>query len=545
MPENLYDDGSPAAVRMPGLTGAERHPRWTLVVVCTATFMLLLDLTVVFVALSRIQDDFHCDLGSLQWVIDAYTLTLAGFLLTAGTVGDRVGRRRVFLIGMSVFVAGSLGCALAWSPLALCLLRGLQGIGGALLFGVALPLLGEAFPQPRARAAAIGAFGATMAAATAVGPLVGGALVEGPGWRWIFLINVPVGLATLAVGRLRLNESRAPGARGTDVPGTVLLTGGLFTLLVAIIRGNDEGWTSVPILALLAAAAVLLTALLVREARTADPMLDLALFARPSFLGVAVAVFAMMATLVAAMTYLALYVANTLGYSPLATGLRFLPLTVAAFLAAPLVAAVADRVPPRLTISGSLLLAAAGLWMMAGLRSDSHWTALLTGFVVAGVGLGAGSVVTSNAALSMSEASRFGMATGTVNTMRQTGLATGVAVLGAVFQGRVTDSMSRRLATSALPHDTVRALAKGVGSGAGVRAAAAVPEPLRGVVDRAARAATVAGLDDILRIGAITAGAAALVALVTINSEARTPPTAVQAGPADRLSKTGGGRIRG
>ncbi|MGW7545720.1 MFS transporter, partial [Streptomyces sp. NPDC054770] len=497
--------------------------RWTLVVVCTATFMLLLDLTVVFVALSSIQEDFHAGLGSLQWVVDAYTVPLAGLLLTAGTLGDRIGRRRVFLAGMTLFTAGSLGCALAWSSLSLDLTRAVQGAGGALLFGVALPLLGEAFPRPRERAGAIGAFGATMAAATAVGPLVGGYLVQGPGWRWIFLVNVPIGLAMLAGGRLRLRESRSATVRGTDAPGAVLLTVGLFALLLAVIRGNDEGWASAPILALFAAAAVLLAALLVRESRTAEPMLDLRLFARPSFVGVSVAVFAMMATLVAAMNYAALYVANTLGYGPSATGLRFLPLTVASFVAAPVTAALADRVPPRLTIGGSLAVTAAGLALTARLDGGSGWTALVAGFVVAGVGLGAGSAATSNAALSLAEPSRAGMATGTVNTMRQIGLATGVAVLGSVFQRRVTDATSERLAATGLPHDAIAALSDAVGSGAGVRAAAGVPGPLRPAVAEAARVATASGLDDILRIGAVAAGVCAVVAFLTIRRE---PPVA-------------------
>jgi len=507
------------------------HQRWTLVVVCTATFMLLLDITVVFTALSRIQQDFHSDLGSLQWVVDAYTLPLAGLLLTAGTLGDRLGRRRVFSVGMTLFTAGSLSCALAGSPLALDLTRAVQGTGAALLFGVALPLLGDAFPRPRERAVAIGAFGATMAAATAVGPLVGGYLVQGPGWRWIFLINVPIGIATLIAGGLRLRESRAATARGIDAPGAVLLTAGLFALLLAIIRGNGDGWTSALILALFAAAVLLLAAFLVRQVRAAEPMLDLGLFAQPSFLGLAVAVFAMMGTLVAAANFLALYVANTLGYGPSATGVRFLPLTIAAFVAAPIVAGLTERVPPRWTIGGSLGLAAAGLWMMADLRADSGWTALLAGFVLAGLGLGAGSAATSNAALSIAEPSRSGMATGTVNTMRQTGLAAGVAVLGAVFQRRVTYSMSGLLGGVPLPRGTVGALSTAVGSGAGVRAAAGVPAAVRPAVGLAARAATSTGLDDILHIAALAAAVCAAIALATIRRPAPTNEPAVEVVP--------------
>jgi len=493
-----------------------RDRRWTLAVVCIATFMLLLDLTVVFVALSSIQENFHSDLGSLQWVIDAYTLPLAGLQLTAGTLGDRLGRRRIFLAGMALFTVGSAGCAAAWSPLALDLTRAVQGSGGALLFGVALPLLGEAFPGRRERAGAIGAFGATMAAATAVGPLVGGALVQGPGWRWIFLINVPIGVAALAAGRLRLRESRAAAARGTDVPGALLLVAGLFVLLLAIIRGNDEGWTSAPILALFAAAVVLLAALVFRQTRTADPMFDLRLFAEPSFLGLSVAVFVMMGTLVASANYLALYVANTLGYDPLATGLRFLPLTVAAFIAAPVIAALPEKVPARLTIAGSLCLAAVGMWLMARLHGDSSWTALFVGFVIAGVGLGASSAATSGATLSLVEPSRSGMATGTVNTMRQAGLAAGIAVLGAVYQRRGTDAANRGLAILPLPRAETDALSHAIGSGAGVRATAALPGALRAPADGAARAATTVALNDVLHIGAIAAAVAAVIALACI-----------------------------
>jgi EmrB/QacA subfamily drug resistance transporter len=515
---------------------ARRHPGWTLAVVCTATFMLLLDVTIVAVALSNIQRDFHSDLASLQWVVDAYTLSLAGLLLTAATLGDRIGRRRIFLAGMALFTAGSLACALAWSPLALDVMRAIQGVGGALLFGVGLPLIAAAFPQPRARASAIGVFGATLAAATAVGPLVGGALVDGPGWRWIFLINVPIGVAALVAGALRLTESRAERARRADWPGTVLLTAGLLALLLALIRGNADGWGSVPIVALFSTAGVLLAGFVVREAVAAEPMLDLRLFRRLSFTGVSLGAWAISASLIAATSYLGLYLVNTLGYSPFQAGLRFLPLTLAAFVAAPVAARLVDRVPPRLTVGGSLVLAAAGMWLAGHLDGDSPWTALLAGFLVAGIGLGVASASTSQAALAAVDQSRAGMATGTVNTMRQIGTAAGVAVLGALFQHRTADDMTHRLAGARLPHGQVTAIADAVGSGAGIRVADAAPPAARAALAAAARTATANGINEILLTGAVAAGFAALVALLVIRAPRPVPVPVADTEPEPALA---------
>jgi MFS family permease len=401
---------------------ARGNPRLTLAVVCVATFMLLLDVTIVAVALSSIQADFKSDLGSLQWVIDAYTLPLAGLLLSAATLGDRIGRRRIFLTGMALFTAGSLACALAWSPLVLDLTRAIQGMGGALLFGVGLPLIAAAFPEPRARASAIGAFGATLAAATAVGPLVGGALVDGPGWRWIFLINVPIGVVALLAGWRWLAESRAAKAQATDWLGTVLLTAGLLALLLALIRGNADGWGSAMIVALF-------------------------------------------------------------------------------------------------TVGGSLALAAVGMWIAAHLNGDSRWTALLAGFIIAGVGLGAASASTSQAALATVDNSRAGMATGAVNTMRQIGVAAGVAVLGALFQHRVSAEMTSQLRGAPVTPGQAHALASAAGSGAGTRITAAAPDALRGLLAAAARSSTATGINEILLTGSILAGVAALIALIVIRRE--------------------------
>src|ERR1700712_1419736 len=250
---------------------------WTLVLVCTAMFMLLLDLTIVTAALANIQKGLNSSLSSLQWVVDAYTLPVAGLLLTAATIGDRIGRRRLYLVGMTIFTLASLGCALAGDPLLLNLIRAVQGVGAVMLFGVALPLIAAAFPDPKKRAGAIGAFGATLAAATAVGPLLGGALVDGPGWRWIFLINVPVGLFALIAARFVLTESRAIKARKADWPGTVLLSSSLVALVLGLIESSERGWGSSIVVGLIVASVVLVVGFVAREARTAEPMLDLSL----------------------------------------------------------------------------------------------------------------------------------------------------------------------------------------------------------------------------------------------------------------------------
>jgi EmrB/QacA subfamily drug resistance transporter len=492
---------------------------WTLGLVCTAVFMLLLDVTIVSVALGPIQQSFDASLSGLQWVVDAYTLPLAGLLLTAATIGDRVGRRRVFLAGMALFTAGSLLCALATSSVMLDLVRVVQGTGGAMVFGTAIPLIGAAFTDPKGRASAIGTFGATLAAATAVGPLLGGALVDGPGWRWIFLLNVPIGMLALATGYRYLAESRAEHPRRADWPGTAALTGSLLALLFALIRGPVAGWGSTLIVGLFAAAAVLLVAFVVREATAAEPMLDLSLFARSSFAAVSLSALVIAGTLVAATSYLGIYMINTMGYTPFQTGLRVLPLTVASFVAAPIAARLVDRVPPAATIGGSLALVAVGMALLTRLDGHSTWTALAPGFVLGGLGMGTGSAAMSQAALGAVEQARAGMATGVVNTMRQVGTAAGVALLGVVFTHQASHEMARQLSGAGLPGAAASALRDAVGSGLGRTVAAAAPVPLRGTVADAAANATASAMNHVFLYGAIAAGITALVAAVFIRQD--------------------------
>src|SRR5256886_12604831 len=275
---------------------------WTLVAVCVATFMLLLDITIVNVALPAIRRETSASFDELQWVIDAYSLALAGLLLAAGSLADQLGRRLVFVIGVAIFSFASLLCGLSGDATLLDFARGLQGVGGAAMFATSLALLAQEF-HGRERGTAFGVWGATIGGAVAVGPLVGGALTEGFGWEWIFFVNVPIGIATIAVTQMKVRETKDPTASGVDWLGTALFSGALIALVFALIRGNAEGWGSALILGLLAAAVVLMVAFVVVELRQENPMLDLALFRKPTFAGASVVAFALSASMFAMFLY--------------------------------------------------------------------------------------------------------------------------------------------------------------------------------------------------------------------------------------------------
>src|SRR6195952_1698087 len=351
---------------------ANAAPRrwWTLGAVCVATFMLLLDVTIVNVALPDIQKDLGSSFEDLQWVVDAYALTLAAFLLTAGSLADRLGRRRIFVGGLALFTVASLLCGLSSSPTTLNLSRALQGVGGAAMFATSLALLAAAFTG-RERGTALGIWGATTGASVAVGPLVGGALVEHVSWQSIFYVTLPIGLAAIAVTLRMVSESKDPDPAPIDWAGLLTFSAGLFALVFGLVRGHTTGWGSGEIVALLVAAAGLLMIFVFVERRQERPMLDLTLFRKPTFVGVSIVAFALSASIFALFLYLTLFMQNILGYGPLAAGVRFLPITILSFFAAAVSGNLTERVPVRVLLATGLGLVGVGLLLMRGLDANS------------------------------------------------------------------------------------------------------------------------------------------------------------------------------
>jgi EmrB/QacA subfamily drug resistance transporter len=482
---------------------------WTLLAACVATFMLLLDITVVNVALPDIQRDLDASLSSLQWVVDAYALTLAAFLLTTGSLGDRLGRRRVFNIGFGVFTTASLLCGISGDATLLNLARGLQGIGAAAMFATSLALIAQEF-QPAERATAIGVWGATVGGAVAVGPLIGGLLTEGFGWEWIFFANIPIGIAAIVLTTTKVPNVRATDPEPIDWAGLVTFSAALFLLILGLIRGNPDGWSSVPIVASLAGAAALLAAFFVVEMRQENAMLDLGLFRKPAFTGVSIVAWALSAGMFAMFLYITLYVQDVLSYSPLEAGVRFLPITLLSFLVAPISGKLSGRIPVRILLGLGLILVGVGLLLMRGIEPGDDWTTLLAGFLVAGVGIGLTNPAIASTAIGVVAPFRAGMASGINSTFRQVGIATGVAALGAIFQSRI-DSRLAELLPNAPP-----GLGEAVSAGGGRAAVESAPPGNRAQIADAANQAFISGFNDILLVGAAIAIAGGILGFALV-----------------------------
>ena len=499
---------------------------WTLAAVVAGVFMLVLDVTIVNVALPGIGRDFRSSLPDLQWVIDAYALVLAAGLLTAGSLADLWGRRRVYAAGTAVFTAGSLLCGLATGPLYLIVARVVQGLGGTVVFATSLALLGDAF-RGRDRGMAFGIYGGVLGIAAAVGPVLGGALTSAISWRWIFFVNVPAGAATLAVTLARVSESRDPAAARLDWAGLVSFSAGLALLIYGLIS-SATGWGLPRVYASLAAAGALLIVFGFAEARQRQPMLDLSLFRKPTFTGGLIAAFGLNASIYTVFTYLVLYLQQQLGYSAAQTGLRFLALTGTMFAASTVAGRLSSAVPVRLMIGTGFILVAAGIWLMHGLTVSSGWTHLLPGMIIAGAGAGMITVPLASTAVGVVPLTRAGMASGINSTFRQLGLATGIAALGSVFTIRFRDTVTSQLMHTPLAPHAGRIAARISASAASPPPPAGPAAPAARLAAQAAQAGFITALNDILLIGATVAliAAAASFALLRRRDFIASPSTA-------------------
>jgi len=414
--------------------------KWSpLIAVCLGTFLLLVDVLIVVVALPAISADFRADYADLQWVLDGYALSLAALVLGAGSLADRFGRRRIYLIGIGIFAISSLLCAVAPNEQALIAARILQGIGGAAMFACTAALLNFTY-RGRDRGVAFGVWGAVNGAAAAAGPLAGGLLTQHLGWRWVFLVNLPVCLIAVWFTVRGVSESRAPSGGRLDLPGTISFTVAAAAVTYGLIRAGDAGWTDGVTLAAFAAGLVALVLFLLAEARSDHPMLDLTLFRRARFTVLIVAAFLAQAAAFAYLPFSTIWLQQVLGNGPVDAGLYgALPMAAAALVVGASTGRFLQRIAPRWTVGLGLLLIAAGDLLQARIGTDSTGAILIPGLIVAGLGVGC--VLPTNAAAVLAEVprERSGMAGGALNAFRQLGLAFGVAVFGTVFTNRVAN----------------------------------------------------------------------------------------------------------
>jgi EmrB/QacA subfamily drug resistance transporter len=511
-------------VEIASQTGTTREDRpahetskwWTLVAVSLGTFMLLLDITIVNVALPDIQAALHSSFSDLQWVVDAYALTLATLLLTTGALADQYGRRLVYSIGLVVFTAASALCGAAASPLMLELSRGLQGVGGAIMFSVSLALLAHAF-RGRERGVAFGVWGAVTGVAVAIGPVLGGALVSGLSWRFIFFVNLPIGVGALILTLSRVAESRDSAGRRPDWLGFALFTVGLASLIYALIEAGLRSFGDTRVVGCFAAAGVFIAAFLIAERYVPRPMFDLSLFRLPTFCGGAIAAFGISASIFSMLLYLTLYLQDLLGYSPLQTGLRLLILSGGILSVSTIAGRLTSHMPIRFLIGPGLLVIGVALLSMRGLDAGSSWTHLIPGFVIGGVGVGFVNPPLASTAVGVVEPHRSGMASGINNTFRQVGIATGIALLGSLFSKRLSQLVTQGLAGTPEAGRS-RQLVSALRNGQAHQALRHLPPPRARTVDAVARSSFTASLDHILLVAAVIALVAGALSMALIRT---------------------------
>ncbi|MEX5635639.1 MFS transporter [Parafrankia sp. FMc2] len=498
-----------------------------LLTVCLGTFMLLVDVTIVNVALPDLVTDLEASLTALQWVIDAYALALAALLLGVGSIADIVGHRRMYVAGLLLFAVSSLLCGLAPNPEMLIAARAVQGVGAAAMFATTFALLNSSY-SGRDRGTAYGVWGAVSGASSAVGPILGGLLTEGVSWRWIFFVNLPVSIAGIALCLLVLRDAHPPRRVRVDLGGIVTFTGAAGGVTYALIRANEDGWSDLGVWALLAASAVLLAAFAGVETRIREPLFDLTLLRDRRFVAVLLTGLLMTFAAFAAFTYTSIWMQSVLGMGPLAAGLTGLPLSAAAFaVSAGLGRLLHERRPDRVISAGLLLVGLGALLVAALVHGSARWGAVLPGFAVIGLGVGLVIPILGSVSMSFVPPQRGGMAAGAVNTARQLGYAIGIAVLGNVFATRAHDILAERDVPQAAQ------VAHAVAGGGARQVLQSSPPPAREALDAAVHAAAVSGVQLTFAVaGAVGVVAAVLVAYLMRPHPADAAPAPAAAVPA-------------
>ena len=409
----------------------ERRKWWTLAAVSFGLFMIMLDNTVVNVALPAIQEDLGADLSQLQWIVTGYALTFAALMLIGGKLADAYGRRLIFVVGIVVFTGASLWCGLADSGEMLIAARVVQGAGAALMNPATLSIIAATFP-PRQRGMAIGIWAGVSALALAIGPLVGGLLTEHLSWHWIFFVNVPVGAVAIVASYLLITESRDETHESLDLPGLGTSALGLFALTYGLIEANEYGWTSARIVGSFVVAVVALTSFVVIERRRRSPMLDLSLFRSGTYTGANVAMLLVALAMFGVFFFVSLYMQNVLGYSAVQAGAAFLPMTILIILVAPIAGKLSDKHGSRWLMTGGMVLLGIQLLYLSQLGVDADFWDLLPGFVVGGLGMALAMTPTAAAATRAVPVHKSGVGSAVLNAMRQVGGSIGVALMGAI-----------------------------------------------------------------------------------------------------------------
>ncbi len=501
---------------------------WTLGAMCTALFMFMLDNTVVNVALPSIQRDLGSSISGLEWVVNGYTLPFAVLLVTAGRLGDILGRRRMFMFGVIVFALSSATAGLAPSTGALIASRVAQGVGAAFMMPATLSIITDAFPASE-RGRAIGTWAGVSALALAIGPVVGGVLTEHVSWRAIFYLNLPVAAVAVTAALFAVRESRdATVERSIDYVGVGILTAGLTALVLALIEGNGWDWGSTRILGLFAAAAVLLTAFAIVEDRIRVPMVEFAMLRDRSFIGAISVAFVVSFAMLGMFFFLALYMQNILGYSPLEAGVRFLPTTLVIVVIAPLSGRLTDRIGPRWLITAGLSLVAVSLYIFTTIDASTTYGDLLPGFMLMGAGIAMTMSPMSTAAMNAVPVAKAGIASGVLTMSRMVGGTLGVAAIGALFQAEVRSKMSSTLHALGLGAAQRDQLTNQVGSGKTTAGIHGLNHEQAAAVGRAAHDAFIDGLASSMRLSTAVAVAGAVVGCALI-------PTRRDAGAGDTV----------